>query len=46
MKLAKIFMVSFFILLISNGNNPSYLAKERLNESYNERLTKKIDFIY
>ena len=36
-------LLFFFILLISFANNPSYLAKERLNESYNERLTKKID---
>ena len=36
-------LLVFFILLISNGNNLSYLAKERLNESYNERFAKNID---
>ncbi len=33
----------FFIILIFSSNNPSYLAKERLSESYNERFTKKIE---
>ena len=33
----------FFILLISTGKNPLYLTNERFAESYNERLTNKME---
>lgn len=33
----------FLILLIITGKDPLYLAKERLNKTYNERLTNKIE---
>ena len=36
-------IVIFFILLISTGKNPFYLANERLADSYNERLTNKLE---
>jgi len=36
-------IVIFFILLIFSGKDPFYLAKERLVDSYNERLTNKLE---
>mgnify|MGYP001277293285 CR=1 FL=1 len=36
-------IVIFFILLIFSGKDPLYLAKERLADSYNERLTNKLE---